>query len=79
MTLGVGTKGTVRLWFKDATGLWKAQPRDGCLKWGVVTKMETTQPMAWYLTIRPKKNMKKVTNECELTDYLDNMSVSTTY
>ena len=77
--MGVSNKGTVRLWFKDQSGLWKAQPREGCLKWGIVSKMESAQPMTWFLTIRPKKDSKKVEVKNELLDYFDNMSVSTTY
>ena len=75
----MSNKGTVRLWFKDATGLWKAQPREGCLKWGIVNKLESAQTMKWYLTIRPTKKGKKLEVKCELLDYFDNMSVSTTY
>ena len=79
LTLGISKDGTVRLWFNDVEGLWKAQPRNNCLRWKIVTLLNSAKPMIWFLTIKAKKDQEEQKVKPELLDYLDNLSISTDY
>ena len=78
MTIAISKKASIRLWYKEGVELWKTQPRNEKLSWIKVQSMETDKKMQWYITAYEKVvELENKNNNIE--DYLDTLSLSTTY